>query len=330
MGNPDAVNQDKHGPAASAPEAGGVVSAQLDSLVMRGEGTDAAARPEVRAPALRWRRAFPGDHAQIGALRRWLEWLLPPCPARDDLVSVAVELSTNALRHTANGNGGQFAVEVTWSAEMARVAVYDGGAPNGPRVIEDPLGEDGRGLLMVNALSVRRGVSGNAQGRVVWADILWAGPAGPGQPEFPGGFASAIREAEADLTCRYPGVLIWFGSETWQWWALPSWPGPCGLVSASSPQELAQLLDAMDTARWPPSEAADDLSYARARRWQQPGMTATRPRMEPTASAIWTGAQACFGHRSWGVPAPSSLTWTSVRLAGPRSARTAIQGSPGW
>lgn len=146
MGNPDAVNQDKHGPAASAPEAGGVVSAQLDSLVMRGEGTDAAARPEVRAPALRWRRAFPGDHAQIGALRRWLEWLLPPCPARDDLVSVAVELSTNALRHTANGNGGQFAVEVTWSAEMARVAVYDGGAPNGPRVIEDPLGEDGRGL----------------------------------------------------------------------------------------------------------------------------------------------------------------------------------------
>ena len=72
MGNPDAVNQDKESPAATA--------------------------PEVRAPALRWRRAFPGDNAQIGALRRWLESLLPPCPARDDLVSVAVELSTNAVR----------------------------------------------------------------------------------------------------------------------------------------------------------------------------------------------------------------------------------------
>ncbi len=189
MGNPDAVNQDKHGPAATA--------------------------SGVRTPALRWRRAFPGDHAQIGALRRWLEWLLPPCPARDDLVSVAVELGTNAVRHTASGSGGQFAVEVTWSVQMARVAVYDGGAPDGPRVIEDPLGEDGRGLLMVNTLSVRSGVSGNAQGRVVWADMLWAGPGGPGQPEFPDGFATAIREAEADLARRYPGVLIWFGLGNW-------------------------------------------------------------------------------------------------------------------
>ena len=170
MGNPEADNQDKHRPAATAPEAGDVASAQLDSLVMRGEGTDADRRPEARAPTLRWRRAFPGDNAQIGALRRWLESLLPPCPARDDLVNVAVELGTNAVRHTASGSGGQFAVEVTWSVQMARVAVYDGGAPDGPRVIEDPLGEDGRGLLMVNTLSVRSGVSGNAQGRVVWAD----------------------------------------------------------------------------------------------------------------------------------------------------------------
>lgn len=130
-------------------------------------------------------------------------------------MSVAVELGTNAVRHTASGSGGQFAVEVTWSVQMARVAVYDGGAPDGPRVIEDPLGEDGRGLLMVNTLSVRSGVSGNAQGRVVWADMLWAGPGGPGQPEFPDGFATAIREAEADLARRYPGVLIWFGLGNW-------------------------------------------------------------------------------------------------------------------
>jgi hypothetical protein len=190
MGNPDAVNQHKRRPAATA------------------SGT--------RAPALRWRRAFPGDSAQIGALRRWLEWLLPPCPARDDLVSVAVELGTNAVRHTASGSGGQFAVEVTWSVQMARVAVYDGGAPDGPRVIEDPLGEAGRGLLMVNTLSVRRGVSGNAQGRVVWADILWAGPGGPGQPEFPGppvaatgddGGAATDRASGQRYLDRCPGML---------------------------------------------------------------------------------------------------------------------------
>ena len=182
----------------------------------------------MRAPALRWRRAFPGDPAQMGALRRWLEQLLPPCPSRDDVASVAVELCTNAVRHTVSGQGS-FAVEVTWTAQMVRVAVFDSGAPDGPRVIEDPLREDGRGLLMVNTLSARRGVTGDARGRVVWADILWAGQSVPGQPEFPDGFLSTIRDAEADLARRYPGVLVWFGSETWQWWALPSRRGPGGL-----------------------------------------------------------------------------------------------------
>jgi hypothetical protein len=192
---------------------------------------------------LRWRRAFQGEDAQISTLRRWLECLLPPCPSRDDLMSVAVELGTNAVRHTASGSGGQFVVEVTWWAGMARIAVYDGGSPDSPRVTGDLLCEDGRGLLMVSTLSMRMGVGGNAQGRVVWADILWAGQDIPGQPEFPEGFASAVREAEADLACRYPGVLIWFGSQTWQWWALPSWRDPGELVSASSPQELARSLE---------------------------------------------------------------------------------------
>src|SRR5260370_14884024 len=145
------------------------------------------------------------------------ECLLPPCSSRDDLMSVAVELSTNAVRHTASGSGGRFVAEVTWWMQMIRVAVYDGGSPNSPRVTEDPLCEDGRGLLIVNALSVRMGVGGNAQGRVVWADILWTGQGIPNQLEFTEGFASAVRQAETDLACQYPGVLAWFGSETRQW-----------------------------------------------------------------------------------------------------------------
>src|ERR1700691_930218 len=92
--------------------------------------------------ALRWRRAFPGDDAQISVLRRWLECLLPPCPARDDLMNVAVELGTNAVRHTASGIGGQFVVEVTWWMQMTRVAVYDDGSPKSPRITENVLCED--------------------------------------------------------------------------------------------------------------------------------------------------------------------------------------------
>jgi len=184
-------------------------------------------------------------------------------------MSVAVELGTNAVRHTASGSGGQFVVEVTWSLQMTRVAVYDDGSPNSPRVTEDLLCEDGRGLLMVNTLSVRMGVGGNAQGRVVWADILWTGQDIPNHLEFPEGFTSAVREAETDLACRYPGVLIWFGPETRQWWALPPWRGPSELVSASSPQELARSLDRIRAARRPPPIGASDPLHASSRHGQR-------------------------------------------------------------
>ena len=39
----------------------------------------------------------------------------------------------------------------------------------------DPMGEDGRGLLIVRALSACTGVTGDARGRVMWADVLWTG-----------------------------------------------------------------------------------------------------------------------------------------------------------
>lgn len=159
---------------------------------------------EPQESALRWRRVFPGDNAQISTLRRWLECVLPPCSSRDDLMSVAVELSTNAVRHTASGSGGWFVAEVTWWKQMTRVAIYDDGSQNSPRLTEDPLCEDGRGLLMVSALSVRMGVEGNAQGRAVWADIPWTGQDISGQLEIPAGFAPATREAE--LATRSPAM----------------------------------------------------------------------------------------------------------------------------
>ena len=294
------------------------------------------------APALRWRRAFPGDPAQMGALRRWLEHLLPPCPSRDDVASVAVELCTNAVRHTVSGQG-RFAVEVTWTAQMVRVAVFDNGAPDGPRVIEDSLREDGRGLLMVNTLSARRGVSGDARGRVVWADIIWAGQSVPGQPEFPDGFMSAIRDAEADLARRHPGSLVWFGSETWQWWALPSRRGPGGLVAASSPQELAQLLDAMEAARQSPPTAGPNISPTQAGRRSQQSMAALQPQGQSAANAAWVEAQACLSpshairsparartarpHHEHGVAAAGAMS-QQAQAAAPCSAKSSTSARP--
>ena len=118
---------------------------------------------------------FPGEACQLSLVRRWLASLLPDCPARDDMACVATELATNAIRHTASGQGGYFIVEITNLGPAVRVAVTDGGAANGPQVIHDPAGEHGRGLIVVAGLSVRDGVSGDPRSHTVWADVPWAG-----------------------------------------------------------------------------------------------------------------------------------------------------------
>jgi anti-sigma regulatory factor (Ser/Thr protein kinase) len=120
-----------------------------------------------------WRRVFPGEGRQLEVLRRWLASLLPDSEALDDLVLVATELASNAICHTASGQGGRFAVEVTRCRSVVRIGVTDGGGPGRPRVIEDPAAERGRGLLLVRALSVRTGACRAGAGRLVWADVRW-------------------------------------------------------------------------------------------------------------------------------------------------------------
>jgi len=142
--------------------------------------------PAVPASGLRWRRVFPGHERELFALRRWLESLLPECPTRDDVACVATELGTNAVRHTASGRGGWFGVEITWHRQAVRVAVADGGAPGGPRVIDDPAADHGRGLLVVRGLSARTGVRGDHRGRLVWADVPWGAAGARDAPPPPG------------------------------------------------------------------------------------------------------------------------------------------------
>ena len=86
-------------------------------------------------PPLRWRRVFPGHEAELRQVRYWLAELLPDCPARSDVVTVTIELAANAVRHSASGLGGFFAVELSWLANPAavRIAVADAGGVRGPQ-----------------------------------------------------------------------------------------------------------------------------------------------------------------------------------------------------
>lgn len=155
-------------------------------------------RQHLADPArVRYQQVFPGTERQIRELRGWLADRLPDCGTRDDIITIAAELATNAIKHTASGRQGWFTVEVSWHAAAVRIAVADQGASSGPRLTGDldPLAESGRGLQVVRGLSADAGVSGDRDGRVVWAELPWPGDvpglAPPrGAPEPPGAVVS--------------------------------------------------------------------------------------------------------------------------------------------
>lgn len=273
---------------------------------------DAPASPAL-APVLRWRRVFPGEKRQLAALRRWLSSLLPSCPARDDVLSVATELGSNAIQHTASGReGGWFAVEVTWHQSMVQVAVADCGGAAEPRVVDDPAGERGRGLLLVRGLSLRAGFTGDQRGRLAWAHIAWDDPAAASHPPSQDPYQAAIRDGEAALARSFAGVPAWFGRSTLRWWAVA---GAQGLVSAPTASELAALLirlpDTSDPTRSPatrqarpgrvgeqaapqPGRPSPDAAQATAR-WPQPG-TASAARRRRRADGREHGRAARGRH----------------------------------
>jgi len=144
----------------------------------------------------------------MSQVRHWIHALFPDSPARDDLLLVTVELATNAVKFTGSGQpGGQFAIEITWLGRHVQVAVADGGAPEGPRLVEDPLAESGRGLLMVQELSTRFGVNGDHHGRLVWASLPWPGNA-PGTSAPAAGHESRVPCGPVDPAGRSGTPLL--------------------------------------------------------------------------------------------------------------------------
>lgn len=102
-----------------------------------------------------------------------LDW-----PRLDDVLTLASEVASNAVRHTASGNGGQFEVAVAMCAagSQVRVQVADQGGSSVPRPgaadDDDPgLLTGGRGLMIVDVLADRWGHDGDGRGRVVWFEI---------------------------------------------------------------------------------------------------------------------------------------------------------------
>ncbi len=97
-------------------------------------------------------------------------------PVLDEVVLLVSELVTNSVTHSDSRRGGQVTLAVSEVDDTAHVEVLDSGSDSEPRVHDEPYGEGGRGLFLVDALSERWGIYRDGAGRVVWFALRFRGP----------------------------------------------------------------------------------------------------------------------------------------------------------
>jgi anti-sigma regulatory factor (Ser/Thr protein kinase) len=119
------------------------------------------------------RREFSGHADQVAAARRFVASAIHDGgPARDVSRLLVSEAATNAVLHSASGDGGTFEVEYLISDGLLRVEVHDGGGAGGPRRRVHHLESmTGRGLDLFDALSDRWGVDGGPEGWTLWFEL---------------------------------------------------------------------------------------------------------------------------------------------------------------
>jgi anti-sigma regulatory factor (Ser/Thr protein kinase) len=113
---------------------------------------------------------LPGTPAAVANARRLAREALTRCPRADDLVLAVSELASNAVIHSASGQGGTFALRVRTAPRWARVEITD----PGPAANRPPVARNGWGLAIVADVTDRIGATIQADGhRTAWAEVTW-------------------------------------------------------------------------------------------------------------------------------------------------------------
>lgn len=122
-------------------------------------------------------RRFPGQHDQVCQARQFVAEALGQVPVLDDVVLLVSELCTNALVHTASGEGGTFEVAILPGPSCVRVEVRDDGSDRSRAAVPpDISAEDGRGLSLVDLIADRWGHLGDQRGRSIFFELAWKAP----------------------------------------------------------------------------------------------------------------------------------------------------------
>jgi anti-sigma regulatory factor (Ser/Thr protein kinase) len=133
--------------------------------------------------------ALPGTARSAGYLRALVRELLGrDHPRLHDISLGLTEMFTNAVAHTRSGNDGWVTITMAGGGGVIRAEMIDEGASGArPRVQNDDgrqgdawqdggLREDGRGLILLAALSDRWGFADGGLGTRVWAEFSGSPP----------------------------------------------------------------------------------------------------------------------------------------------------------
>ena len=118
---------------------------------------------------------FSGHASAVGQARRFVARVAGDgFPALDDVLLLVSEVASNAVTHTASGDGGAFEVAVWVNDGSVRVEIGDQGGASEPTLADhDPADvlTGGRGLRIVDTLAAKWGHAGDELGRVVWFEV---------------------------------------------------------------------------------------------------------------------------------------------------------------
>jgi anti-sigma regulatory factor (Ser/Thr protein kinase) len=113
-------------------------------------------------------RTFEPEAASVARARQFVSGVLDgPQPLVEDVCLVVSELATNAVLHART----PYEVALVVAPEAVRVEVRDGSPRQPVSSRAEPEIATGRGLAIVDALSVAWGVQPDSQGKVVWAEL---------------------------------------------------------------------------------------------------------------------------------------------------------------
>ena len=119
-------------------------------------------------------RTFAGSPEEIQQVRHFVRQVIAGCPVTDEVILLASEVATNAVRHTSSGRDGTFCVLVQAVDRSVRVEVHDLGSSTAPAIRRSGSPEEsGAGLVVVDRVADRWGFHGSQLGLVVWFEKDW-------------------------------------------------------------------------------------------------------------------------------------------------------------